>query len=294
MPIYKKFGLIKIDEARIDETCSAYFKWKDLNTYIKSNSNRGINMPDAISEPMGCYCLDLVWNRGKEVGDATNPRTNEKVEMKATSRFEGDLSSFGPDCSFDDLVFLRFNLEQNLLYVYDLHINSEQFGKYPANSTETIQDQKNQGRRPHVSLQTLFVDAKKLKPDIIFDINDKYYYTKGKYKGQIYEKLVDAMDDQNAVYQWRRTYVRKNKSGVVPTLTANQGEGGHNVCLIKTKYGIRKMTPHECFNTQGFPKDFKLPKTQSDARLYKQAGNSVCVSVIKRIAQSIVEACKNE
>lgn len=99
MPIYKKFGLIKIDEARIDETCSAYFKWKDLNTYIKSNSNRGINMPDAISEPMGCYCLDLVWNRGKEVGDATNPRTNEKVEMKATSRFEGDLSSFGPDNS---------------------------------------------------------------------------------------------------------------------------------------------------------------------------------------------------
>lgn len=170
MPIYKKFGLIKIDEARIDETCSAYFKWKDLNTYIKSNSNRGINMPDAISEPMGCYCLDLMWNRGAEVGDATNPRTKEKVEMKATSRFEGDLSSFGPDCSFDDLVFLRFNLEQNLLYVYDLHINSEQFGKYPANSTETIQDQKNQGRRPHVSLQMLFVDAKKLKPDIIFDI----------------------------------------------------------------------------------------------------------------------------
>lgn len=81
MPIYKKFGLIKIDEARIDETCSAYFKWKDLNTYIKSNSNRGINMPDAISEPMGCYCLDLMWNRGAEVGDATNPRTKEKVEM---------------------------------------------------------------------------------------------------------------------------------------------------------------------------------------------------------------------
>lgn len=28
-----------------------------------------------------------------------------------------------------------------------------------------------------------------------------------------------------AIYQWRRKYVRKNKSGVVPTLTANQGEG---------------------------------------------------------------------
>lgn len=120
-------------------------------------------------------------------------------------------------------------------------------------------------------------------------INDKYYYTEGKYKGDLYEKLVEAMDDPNAIYQWRRKYVRKNMSGVVPTLTANQGEGGHNVCLIKTKNGIRKMTPHECFNTQGFPADFKLPEKMSDARLYKQAGNSVCVSVIKRIAENIAK-----
>lgn len=117
--------------------------------------------------------------------------------------------------------------------------------------------------------------------------DEKYYYTEGKYKGNIYEKLIEAMDDPNAIYQWRRKYVRKNKNGVIPTLTANQGEGGHNVCLIKTKYGIRKMTPHECFNAQGFNKDFKLPTNMSDCRLYKQAGNSVCVSVIKRIAENI-------
>lgn len=130
----------------------------------------------------------------------------------------------------------------------------------------------------------------------IIDFNskfdEKYYYTPNKYKGDIYEKLVEAMDESYAIYQWRRKYVRKNKSGVVPTLTANQGEGGHNVCIIKTKYGIRKMTPHECFNTQGFPKNFKLPKTLSDAKLYKQAGNSVCVSVIKRIAEEVAKACE--
>lgn len=132
----------------------------------------------------------------------------------------------------------------------------------------------------------------KLEDIIDFEtkMEDKYYYTKGKYKGDIYEKLVAGMDDPNAIYQWRRKYVRKNKSGVVPTLTANQGEGGHNVCLIKTKNGIRKMTPHECFNTQGFEKSFLLPKGMSDSRLYKQAGNSVCVSVINRIAKGIVDA----
>lgn len=136
--------------------------------------------------------------------------------------------------------------------------------------------------------------TKKLSDIIDFEnrVDKKYYYTPGKYKGDIYEKLVDAMDDPTTVYQWRRTYVRKNKNHVVPTLTANQGEGGHNVCLIKTAWGIRKMTPHECFNTQGYNAEFKLPADVSDGRLYKQAGNSVCVSVIERIAHNIAKALK--
>lgn len=187
MPIYNEFGYITIDDARIDETCNAYFKWKDLNTYISNNSRRGINMPDAISEPMGCYCLGLLWNRGDEVGDATDPKTGNKIEFKATSRFEGDLSSFGPKCQFDDLVFLRYKLDENLLYIYDLRINSKEFGKYPANSKETIQDQKNQGRRPHISLQTLFVEAKGLQPDVIFDIRKCVAYDKS---SEFYKKRI--------------------------------------------------------------------------------------------------------
>lgn len=47
------------------------------------------------------------------------------------------------------------------------------------------------------------------------------------------------------------------------------GEDGHNVLLIKINYGIRKLTPIECFYAQGYPKDYKLPKDMSDARLYK-------------------------
>lgn len=134
--------------------------------------------------------------------------------------------------------------------------------------------------------------TKQLGDVIDFDhkVDDRYYYTKGKYKGDLYEHLVDAMDDPGAVYQWRRKYVRKNMSGVVPTLTANMGGGGHNVPLVLTKTGIRKLTPRECFNVQGFPSNFNLPTNVSESRLYKQAGNSVCVEVIHRIAENIMAA----
>ncbi len=138
--------------------------------------------------------------------------------------------------------------------------------------------------------------TKTIKDIIDFDsrVDEKYYYTPGKYKGDLFERLDAEMDDPNTVYQWRRVYVRKNQSNVVPTLTANMGEGGHNVPLVRVPSGIRKLTPKECFNAQGFPSDFKLPDTLTDAKLYKQAGNSVCVAVIHRIAEKIVEALQAE
>ena len=184
-------------------------------------------------------------------------------------------------------------LEQNGYMVNHMVLNAMEYGNVPQNRERIyIVCFKDPAVYNNFHFPLPITLKKKLTDIIDFEntVDEKYYYTPGKYKGDMYDQLVAAMDDENAIYQWRRKYVRKNKSGVVPTLTANQGEGGHNVCLIKTKHGIRKMTPHECFNTQGFPKSFKLPADMSDARLYKQAGNSVCVSVIKRIADNIADA----
>lgn len=119
--------------------------------------------------------------------------------------------------------------------------------------------------------------------------DEKYYYREG--KQPFYDKLVPEITSQDTAYQWRRQYVRANKSHVLPTLTANMGTGGHNVPLILTDSGeIRKLTPKECFNGQGYPKSFKLPEDESNGQLYKQAGNSVVVPVIHRIAKKICEA----
>ena len=92
---------------------------------------------------------------------------------------------------------------------------------------------------------------------------------------------------EGVAYQWRRRYIRENKSSVFPTLTANMGTGGHNVPLIKDKKGVRKLTPQECFRVQGFPEEYKLPD-MSRTTLYEQIGNAVTVPVIQRIAQNIL------
>lgn len=124
--------------------------------------------------------------------------------------------------------------------------------------------------------------------DFNLDADERYYYDET--KTPFWDKLYPNITSQDTVYQWRRQYVRENKSGVVPTLTANMGTGGHNVPLILTNDGrIRKLTPKETFNVQGFPAHFKLPNI-SNGQLYKQAGNSVVVPVIQRIAEKIDEA----
>lgn len=118
------------------------------------------------------------------------------------------------------------------------------------------------------------------------DVDDIYYYN----DKPLYPRIKDHIISKSSVYQWRRKYVRENKSGVCPTLTANMGTGGHNVPIIKVKKGIRKLTPRECFMLQGFGKSFKIPTDISNSALYMQAGNSVTVPVIKRIANSILDA----
>lgn len=115
---------------------------------------------------------------------------------------------------------------------------------------------------------------------------EKYYYR----EGQIYyTKLVEGMKSKDTIYQWRRVYVRENKSNVCPTLTANMGAGGHNVPLILTKYGIRKLTPKECLNFMGYPKEFKFSNSIAESKMYMQAGNSVVVPLMIRVAEQIIK-----
>lgn len=93
------------------------------------------------------------------------------------------------------------------------------------------------------------------------------------------------------VYDFYNKSFRKN--GTIGTLTANGG-GSLTHCGtfgISDGIRIRKLTPRECWRLQGFP-DWAFDKAQevnSNSQLYKQAGNSVTVNVIKAIAERMEE-----
>jgi DNA (cytosine-5)-methyltransferase 1 len=130
------------------------------------------------------------------------------------------------------------------------------------------------------------LELKKNINDILEKKVSALYYYNNK---PLFDKLKSFIFKKNTIYQWRRKYVRENKSGVCPTLTANMGTGGHNVPLVMDDLGIRKLTPRECARIQGFPDTYKLPKI-ADSYLYKQIGNSVSVPVVYRIAKSMMLA----
>lgn len=121
--------------------------------------------------------------------------------------------------------------------------------------------------------------------DLIEETDDlRLFYTR---KMSHYEELRHSITSFDSIYQWRRVYVRENKNNVCPTLTANMGTGGHNVPLILTEKGIRKLSPKECLNFQGFPSKYVFPESLAMSACYKQAGNSVVVPLIEKIVKNI-------
>ena len=150
---------------------------------------------------------------------------------------------------------IREALTMNGYHIKWKVMNGKDYGNVPQNRERIYivgfknKDAYNQFSFPQpIELTTKLTDV----IDYDFKFNEVFYYREN--KQPFYNMLVEEIKDTNKVYQWRRKYVRENKSG---------------------------------------PNSFKLPFNMSNGQLYKQAGNSVVVPVIKRIAQNISLALEN-
>ncbi|EGG90607.1 hypothetical protein HMPREF0491_00478 [Lachnospiraceae oral taxon 107 str. F0167] len=74
-----------------------------------------------------------------------------------------------------------------------------------------------------------------------------------------------------------------SSSGIHPTLASQESSGRY---FIKVGDMVRKLTMDECFRFMGFPENYK--KIGSTANLYARIGNSICVNMVKAVAEEIV------
>ena len=139
------------------------------------------------------------------------------------------------------------------------------------------------------------------KMDLNFSIEDVlvrtqpkheiYYYTQN---DDFYKKASQIVTRQDSIYRVYHDSIKVTQNKMCPTLTASMGTQCNQVPLVRDEYGIRKLTIRECLDFQGFPNGYKFPKTISLNAAYKQVGNTVCVPVVGKIAESIYEVLKNE
>jgi len=120
----------------------------------------------------------------------------------------------------------------------------------------------------------------------------RYYLKPGTWQ---YEKLSKIDLDTCELYRFTdgkyatENGILKSNDSIAFTLLAGMGTWPDRVPIILDYYGIRRLTPAECFMLQGFPVSFKLPNIPEKSA-YKQAGNTVCVPVVKQFAESVVKA----
>lgn len=78
-----------------------------------------------------------------------------------------------------------------------------------------------------------------------------------------------------------------NRSGITRTLSARYYKDGSEILIEQKNKNPRRLTPRECARLMGFPENFEIPVSETQA--YRQFGNSIVVPVVETIAKSIIK-----
>lgn len=78
-----------------------------------------------------------------------------------------------------------------------------------------------------------------------------------------------------------------NFDGISRTLSARYYKDGSEILIPQEGKNPRRLTPTECARLQGYPEEFKIPV--SDTQAYKQFGNSVVTPLMQEVGEQIIK-----
>lgn len=121
----------------------------------------------------------------------------------------------------------------------------------------------------------------KVKDILEKDVSEKYTLS---------DKLWNYLQDYAAKHKAKGNgfgFGKVDLNGITRTLSARYYKDGSEILIPQENKNPRRLTPRECARLQGFPEDFQI--VVSDTQAYRQFGNSVTVPLITAIAQELTE-----
>lgn len=114
------------------------------------------------------------------------------------------------------------------------------------------------------------------------EVDEKYTISDALWAGHQRRKVQNKKDGKGFGYS-----LFSADSPYTNTISARYYKDGSEILIEQEGKNPRKITPREAARLQGFPENFIIPV--SDTQAYKQFGNSVAVPVINAIANQIIE-----
>ena len=147
-------------------------------------------------------------------------------------------------------------------------------------------------------------DRKRYGDDLDFSFDLSPIDPKPVMRDILEKKVDDKYTLSDKLWEYLQNYAAKHKAagngfgygiadpnGVARTLSARYYKDGSEILIEQKGRNPRRLTPRECARLQGFPEDFKIPV--SDTQAYRQFGNSVVVPLMKNVAQLVVDTIGN-
>jgi hypothetical protein len=162
---------VKVDWLNASSLHEAYWNYRVIATTVPW-AKRAPNMPSELTEAIVCLCTgaELI-DEGH--GDILLPE-GLIGEVKGTSSYEGDLSSFSPSSEFDKLYFVHMDPKSHDIYhVYDLELNRKSISGIMVNNTTTFADHSKGNRRPRFSVIDQIIRPRGMKPTWKVDMSKR-------------------------------------------------------------------------------------------------------------------------
>ncbi|MCD7852889.1 MAG: DNA (cytosine-5-)-methyltransferase [Oscillospiraceae bacterium] len=143
-------------------------------------------------------------------------------------------------------------------------------------------DRKRYGKNIGFAFNLTPADPKPVMKDILEDDVDSKYTLSDKLWNYLQAYAAKHKEAGNGF-----GYGIADPNGISRTLSARYYKDGSEILITQEGKNPRRLTPRECARLQGFPDDFKIPV--SDTQAYRQFGNSVVVPLMTNVAQLVTD-----